>query len=66
MAVWAVFVKRVPEDTWRLGALSVLSAERARGLAEREHARAQVVGVQYRVCTYDTPRAVPWTLGNEP
>ncbi len=61
MAIWAVYGKRTPQDAWRLAALSVLSAERARGLAEREHARAQVVGVQYRVCAYDSPRDVPWT-----
>jgi hypothetical protein len=62
MAVWATFVRRTSEEPWRLEAMSVLSAERARALAERDHARTHVVGAQYLVRQYETPHAVPWTL----
>lgn len=60
--VWAVFVKEAPAAVWQLGAVSVLSADRARGLIEREHARQCVQGASYLVMQYDTMDAVPFEL----
>ena len=62
MAVWATYVKRMPEQPWRLEALSTVSAERSRALAERDHARAHVAGAQYLVRRFDPATGVPWTL----
>lgn len=62
MSVWATYVRRVPEQPWRLEALSTVSAERARALAERDHARARVAGAQYLVRQYDATGSVPWIL----
>ena len=62
MLVWAAFVKRSADGPWRLEALSVLGADRARGLAEREHARQRVIGAQYRVREYASPRDIPERL----
>ncbi|HEV2123077.1 MAG TPA: hypothetical protein VGW38_09925 [Chloroflexota bacterium] len=59
MAVWATFVKRSSDSPWRREAISVLGADRARALVEKEHARDRVVGAQYRVEQFDSMRAVP-------
>jgi hypothetical protein len=45
-------VRRSPEGPWRLEAISVLSPERARALAEREHARQGAIGAQFRMRQY--------------
>lgn len=62
MAVWATFVKRSSDSPWRREAISVLGADRARALVEKEHARDRVVGAQYRVEQFDSMRAVPEQL----
>ena len=59
MSVWATYVKRSPDQPWRLEALSVLGAERSRSLAEREHARQRVVGAEFRVQEFPSPKDVP-------
>jgi hypothetical protein len=60
--IWAIYVRRRPDEPWRLQAMSVLSAERARALAEREHARAGVRDAQYLVREFESPTSAPWTL----
>ena len=60
--MWAAFVRRSPEAEWRLEALSVLGADRARALAEREHARHSVVGAEFRVLAYASTREIPGRL----
>ena len=62
MSVWATFVKRSAEAPWRLEAISVLGAERARALAEREHARDRVIGAQYRVQQFSSTKDIPASL----
>jgi hypothetical protein len=59
MAVWATFVKRAADSPWRLEAVSVLGADRARALAEREHARHRVVGAEIRVRQFSSINDVP-------
>jgi hypothetical protein len=59
MAVWATYVKRGADSPWRLEAMSVLGAERARALAEREHARARVVGAEFQVRRFSDIKEVP-------
>jgi hypothetical protein len=60
--IWAAFVQRTPGQPWRLEGMSVLSAERARALAERQHARERVVAARFVVRPYDSPLLVPWAL----
>ena len=62
MSVWATFVKRSAESQWRLEAISVLGADRARALAEREHARHRVIGAEYRVQQFSSTRDIPQSL----
>ncbi len=62
MSVWATYVKRSADAPWRLEAISVLGAERARALAEREHARHRVVGAEYRVRQFSSTREIPQLL----
>jgi hypothetical protein len=59
MSVWATYVKRSAEAPWRLEALSVLGADRSRALAEREHARDRVIGAEYQVRQFATPKDAP-------
>ncbi len=59
MSVWATFVKRTADTPWRLEAVSVLGADRARALAEREHARHSVVGAEFRVRQFNSIKEVP-------
>ena len=59
MSVWAAYVKRSADSPWRLEALSVLGADRARALAEREHARNRIMGAEYRVQRFETMNEVP-------
>jgi hypothetical protein len=46
--VWAVYV-RAEGQPWELAAVSVVSADRALGLAERDQARRRVAGAEYVV-----------------
>lgn len=62
MSVWATFVKRSADAPWRLEAMSVLGADRARALAEREHARQSVTGAQYRVQQFASTKEIPQHL----
>jgi len=59
MSVWVAYVKRTAESPWRLEALSVLGPDRARALAEREHARHRVIGAEYQVRQFATPKDAP-------
>jgi hypothetical protein len=59
VAIWAAYVKRSSDSPWRREAISVLGADRARALVEKEHARDRVVGAQYRVEQFATLAAVP-------
>ena len=59
MSVWATYVKRGVDQPWRLEAMSVLGAERSRSLAEREHARQRVIGAEFRVREFASPREIP-------
>ena len=59
MSVWATYVKRSAEKPWRLEAISVLGADRARALAEREHARDRVMGAEYLVQQFSSIKDVP-------
>jgi hypothetical protein len=59
MSVWATYVKRGADQPWRLEALSVLGAERSRSLAEREHARQRVIGAEFQVKQFPSPKDVP-------
>jgi hypothetical protein len=62
MSVWATFVKRSAESSWRLESMSVLGPDRARALAEREHARQRVVGAEFRVQQFASVKDVPERL----
>lgn len=62
MSVWATFVRRSADAPWRLEAMSVLGAERARALAEREHARHRVIGAEYRVRQFSSFKDIPELL----
>jgi hypothetical protein len=62
MKIWATFGRGSAGDQWRLQAMSVLSPERARALAEREQLRTGAVGTQLLVREYESAAAVPWTL----
>jgi hypothetical protein len=59
MSVWAAYVKRSADAPWRLEAMSVLGADRARALAEREHARHRVIGAEYQVRQFAAPKDAP-------
>ena len=59
MSVWATYVTRSADAPWRLEALSVLGADRSRALAEREHARDRVIGAEYQVRQFATPKDAP-------
>jgi len=56
--IWAAYVRRSAEAPWRLEAISVLGATRARSLAEREHARQRVVGAEFRIKEFASPREI--------
>lgn len=58
MAVWATYVKCDEVTPWQLAAFSVLGADRARALAEQEHARQRVVGAQYRTERFESVQHV--------
>jgi hypothetical protein len=60
--VWATYVRRAPDESWRLEAVSVVSADRARALAEQNHARCRAAGVELLVRVCESMQAVPWTL----
>ena len=62
MSVWATFVKRSADAPWRLEAISVLGADRARALAEREHARDRVIGAEFRVQQFASTKDIPQSL----
>jgi hypothetical protein len=57
--IWAAYVRRHDRGPWRLEAVSVLGPERARAMAEREHARECVVGAEFRLRCYADLREVP-------
>ncbi len=65
MRIWATFGRFDDGDRWRLQALSVLSAERARALAEREQRRAGRGPARLLVRDYESVEAVPWVLDAE-
>ncbi len=60
--VWASFERRAAGEPWRLGGISVLSAEGARAHIEREHARGCVRDAAIVVRAYASTQAVPWVL----
>jgi hypothetical protein len=63
MTIYATYVK-VEGDTWRLMAVSALSADRARSLAEREQRRpgSLIKEASLTVREYESIRAVPRSL----
>jgi hypothetical protein len=62
--VYAAYAQPAQGDAWRLAAVSVLSAERARALAEREQRRpdSMVKSTVLLVREYESMLAVPWRL----
>ena len=60
--VWAAFGRQCPNQPWRLQTFSAVSAERARGLIEREQVRANLGAMEVRVREYDGIDCIPWTL----
>ena len=57
--VWVTYVRRANGGPWRLEAFSVLGPERARALAEREHARDCVRDAEFRVVRFASIRDAP-------
>jgi hypothetical protein len=60
--VWATYVRKRTGEPWRLEAVSVVSPERARALAERHHARARIAGAELLVRQWESMGSVAWTL----
>ena len=60
--VWATYVRKMVGEPWRLEAVSVLSPERARALAEQHHARVRIVGAEMLVRQWESMHSVAWTL----
>ena len=63
--VWVAYVRRGVDAPWRLEALSVLGPDRARALAERQHARARVLGAEFRIRQYDSLHDAPERLESQ-
>ncbi len=62
MKIWATFGRSDGSGRWRLQSLSVVSAERARALAEREQVRAGSGPIDLVVRSYESIHDVPWVL----
>ena len=62
MKIWATFGRSESSGRWRLQSLSVLSAERARALAEREQVRSGSGPMDLIVRSYESIYDVPWVL----
>ncbi|MGH2352739.1 MAG: hypothetical protein ACRDI2_02470 [Chloroflexota bacterium] len=64
MKVFAIYTKRGEGESWRLTAVSALSAERARALAEQEQRRpgSAIKGADLAVREYESIQSVPWSL----
>ena len=62
MAVWAVYGRQASGGRMYLKSVSVISAERARKLAERDRQDAVEIAPELVVREFTALQAVPWSL----